>query len=281
MVGLLPFMEQANVFNNLPLPPNAQPWRNRAPWNIQLPNITCPSDPLNSAGTPDVAYFLGKTSYRYSMGDSILNVNSGSSASNAIPLPAAAQPRSYRGMFGYVSSVKMGDVTDGTSNTLVMSERVYADFRPGTNPGASFLQGLVWNTYPAATLAATPGICMAERGPSGRYLNPAAVKGNQGDRWGAGDVERNAINTVLAPNGPGCCAGGSIGGNCTTMLTPPTSYHTGGVHGVLVDGSVHFISQNIDTGNLNAAEVTSGLSPYGVWGALGSKSGGEVGGGIQ
>lgn len=45
---------------------------------------------------------------------------------------------------------------------------------------------------------------------------------------------------------------------------------------VLADGSVRFISENINTGNLAAPSVNSGPSPYGVWGALGTKSGGEV-----
>ena len=42
------------------------------------------------------------------------------------------------------------------------------------------------------------------------------------------------------------------------------------------DGSVHFISENIDTGNLSVEQSYVGPSMYGVWGALGSKDGGEV-----
>lgn len=47
---------------------------------------------------------------------------------------------------------------------------------------------------------------------------------------------------------------------------------------VLADGSVRFITESIDTGNLAASDVRNrgGNSPYGVWGALGSISGGEV-----
>jgi prepilin-type processing-associated H-X9-DG protein len=54
----------------------------------------------------------------------------------------------------------------------------------------------------------------------------------------------------------------------------PTSYHKGGVNLALVDGSVRFISETIDAGTANAA-VNSGASPFGVWGALGSRDGGE------
>jgi len=42
------------------------------------------------------------------------------------------------------------------------------------------------------------------------------------------------------------------------------------------DGAVRFISENIDSGNLSTAQATTGKSPYGVWGALGSMSGSET-----
>lgn len=45
------------------------------------------------------------------------------------------------------------------------------------------------------------------------------------------------------------------------------------------DGSVRFISQSIDTGNLAVVAPAAnggGASPYGVWGALGSARGGET-----
>ena len=63
------------------------------------------------------------------------------------------------------------------------------------------------------------------------------------------------------------------------------SFHSGGVQVLMVDGSVQFVSETIDTGTVGAVgdgsgldepNPTSGPSPYGVWGALGSVSGGEV-----
>ena len=47
----------------------------------------------------------------------------------------------------------------------------------------------------------------------------------------------------------------------------------------MADGSVRFVSNNIDTGNLAAIapSADSGAgSPYGVWGALGSMNAGDV-----
>jgi hypothetical protein len=52
---------------------------------------------------------------------------------------------------------------------------------------------------------------------------------------------------------------------------------------VLVDGSVRFFSDNINCGNLGAAQPAldqntpfGGPSSYGVWGALGSIGGGDT-----
>jgi hypothetical protein len=50
----------------------------------------------------------------------------------------------------------------------------------------------------------------------------------------------------------------------------------GGVNVGVMDGAVRFISNTIYCGNLNAAAVQNGPSPFGVWGALGSPSGGET-----
>jgi prepilin-type processing-associated H-X9-DG protein len=95
-----------------------------------------------------------------------------------------------------------------------------------------------------------------------------------GLRWADGNVGFTAVNTVLPPNSPSCQTGTWDGDD---GLYPPTSYHPGGVNGAMADGSVRFLSDNIDTGNLAAPAPTALMdsSPYGVWGALGSRMGGE------
>ena len=60
-------------------------------------------------------------------------------------------------------------------------------------------------------------------------------------------------------------------------IYPPSSNHTGGVNAVMGDGSVRFIRSSINVGNQNARGTSlNGLSPYGVFGAMGTRSGGEV-----
>ena len=83
-------------------------------------------------------------------------------------------------------------------------------------------------------------------------------------------------NTIIPPNGPSCKNGNDNQHDRDGIMTM-TSQHTGGAQVLLGDGSVRFISENIDSGNLTAAAPTGGTpSPYGVWGSLGSVQGGEV-----
>jgi prepilin-type processing-associated H-X9-DG protein len=64
------------------------------------------------------------------------------------------------------------------------------------------------------------------------------------------------------------------------MFSTATSFHSGGVNVCLGDGSVRFVSETIDAGDLGTTSapthpVDSGESPFGVWGAYGSVNGGE------
>jgi prepilin-type processing-associated H-X9-DG protein len=96
-------------------------------------------------------------------------------------------------------------------------------------------------------------------------------------------MSQTGFNTVAPPNSIACGSGRSDGhcwaAGCQNVM-PPDSYHPGGVNGLMADGSVHFFSETIDTGYLNDptrnASPTSGESPYGVWGALGTRSSGEA-----
>ena len=97
--------------------------------------------------------------------------------------------------------------------------------------------------------------------------------GTRGGRWSDGAGLFTRFNTMLPPNSPSCMEADNhwLGG-----MYSAASSHTGGVNAAFADGSVRFISQNIDSGNQGLRESLTGQSPYGVWGALGSKSGGEV-----
>ena len=94
--------------------------------------------------------------------------------------------------------------------------------------------------------------------------------------WSDGQAERVGFTTVLPPNAPSCNNDANVNADSTGGVLNPASYHNNGVMGLIAHGSVRFISQTINCGNLAAGQVTAGPSPYGVWGLLGSTDGRET-----
>lgn len=178
-----------------------------------------------------------------------------------------------RGLFGYRDCVSMRDITDGTSNTIAMSERRKASFAPGDHNAPRINEGVQLGVTNVRT---NPIECLSYVGNNGYYADPTTVKGASGVRWQDGQTTWVGFTTVIGPNGPSCAEDTNTGGDSQHMVHPPTSQHTGGVNALMADGAVRFISDNIDTGNLGLPGVNAGPSPYGVWGALGSKAGNEA-----
>ncbi len=280
-VGLLPFIEQGALFNliaspwaaigaNPPSLPFGPPrdFLYYPPWLTNVVAFRCPSAP---DGIPysNNATVLGRQNYPMCLGDMILNSH-GLGFTNTSTTPLAP---SYRGSFGYGRFVRIAEMTDGTSNTIIIGEKANAvDARNVKGLAAANVPGLNTN----------PSVCLA-RASGGFYLPTLRARSaggvdiqdlrTHGSLWHTGLGPFIGFQTVLAPNSPSCMV---ENWGDTWGLSSASSYHTGGVQVCFGDGSVRFISQTIDTGNLTLPEVTSGPSPYGVWGALGSRSGGEV-----
>jgi prepilin-type processing-associated H-X9-DG protein len=82
------------------------------------------------------------------------------------------------------------------------------------------------------------------------------------------------FTTNAPPNAPSCAWNNHDAQN---GLYPPSSRHTGGVNVAMGDGSVRFITDGINVGNLSSAATgLNGPSPFGVFGALGTRSSGEA-----
>ncbi|MBM4058400.1 MAG: DUF1559 domain-containing protein [Planctomycetes bacterium] len=121
---------------------------------------------------------------------------------------------------------------------------------------------------------------MARVGANGQYVAGTNTRPWRGQRWADGGTTFTGFQTVTPPNGPSCIEGDwdALGGAVSA-----SSNHPGGVNAVMGDSSVRFITNNIDTGNLSLSwrayngDGSPGgrASPYGVWGAMGSRAGRE------
>jgi prepilin-type N-terminal cleavage/methylation domain-containing protein/prepilin-type processing-associated H-X9-DG protein len=274
-IGLFPFMEQSSLYNRIangdptatpPVPPfGTDALANWSGYNGFPAFLRCPSDP----GTYDVVQsgaYRGNerfANYAFSQGDDFSMVN------DMDALGGQRLTTGARGMFGTDQWFGFGRVTDGLSNTLAMSERLRQGYRTDftvtagshdQRQGQAVVAGLRNN--PALALARTDG---------SKFLAGTRVQGRFGSVTTRGHTHFVGFTTVIGPNGP-------VARDSEWGVFPPSSMHTGGVNVVLGDGSVRFLSNSIDTGNLSIVTPHGfgGPSPYGIFGALGSKAGGEV-----
>jgi prepilin-type N-terminal cleavage/methylation domain-containing protein/prepilin-type processing-associated H-X9-DG protein len=270
-VVLLPYMEQKAIYDKF-ANNNFSPggWVNisdpNAPVHDAIPTFFCPSD----GGARNYDKNRPARNYMMSMGDWTMQHHD-----------AERQVVNPRGPFGTFRSPRrpgqlynFAAVVDGLSNTAAFSERVVgqniADVKGGfaqsayVMPGATVLPGM---------LGIVPLDCKTTGISGNRYVTPGGGDVT-GRYWSDGSSVASGFNTILPPNAPSCTASGYASQE-SRILAPPTSNHPGGVNVCMLDGSVRFISETIDTGNLSLGLVDGGPSNYGVWGALGSRAGGE------
>ena len=235
-----------------------------SPRSAILDGLLCPSNGITRSMVP--VNHTGPTCYRFNQGD-----NPGSFNNNAL----------VRGPFGYRERNELGAVSDGLSNTLAISEKAI-----DSNPAGGALDIKVQ----AATYAVAADGGFTSTGISDRRTCIGSAVNGQYQfgiggmtngfsyrwswQWAGGHWYHIGFVTVLPPNSPSCY---NRAANYQAMFAA-TSFHTGGVNVTLMDGSARFISESIDSGTENAfpnPAAPSGPSPFGIWGAMGSRDGGE------
>jgi prepilin-type N-terminal cleavage/methylation domain-containing protein/prepilin-type processing-associated H-X9-DG protein len=264
-IGILPFIEQGQMYDQIMagdpthaevIPPGGpHAWAGWAVWNNSPAMLRCPSDPGNVTG--------GRWStYSFCLGDQANGILNG---------------QNLRGVFSNRRGARFGEVSDGLSNTIMMSEKLIHAVGPrGQDPvpvGFQQVEGVL-GTASVPNSHITPSLC--RQAVIGRFFaDGTAVNNRSGIAWQDGQPHYVAFNTILPPNSPSCFASGSWGDQ-NQMILSASSRHPGGVNVLLCDGSVTFVSDSINVGDSSAQPQNSGISPFGVWGALGSKAGGET-----
>ena len=109
---------------------------------------------------------------------------------------------------------------------------------------------------------------------------PTSPNQGRGFRWADSMPLMTGFNTMLPPNRELC-----FGGDSTTIGSlSSSSRHQGGTHVAMADGAVVFMTDSIDYGSGKATVIRGGTnerapgspSPFGLWGALGTRSHNEV-----
>ncbi|PAY18719.1 general secretion pathway protein GspG [Rhodopirellula sp. SM50] len=314
LVGLTPFMEQQAIWDEIsqpsrinatdPTTPFANPWPamgpaphlNRyRPWVTEIPTLRCPSDP--GVGLPA----LGRTNYGACMGDSIhwavrgpIDFDRGQNRADFwVPKQTNGYARNSlacdRGAFVPHKDSKFRDILDGLSNTIMMGE-IITDLQDRDKRGRQTRNANLAGNGNSVILQ-NPKWCedQGQIDPDRpKFWDPAApVDGGAGNgrgyRWADFRIMFSGMSTILPPNSEIC----GINNTGNTLIGSASSRHQGGAHVLMGDGAVIFMTDSVEAGNsrnpmvyLNGTPANNNVpgsqSPYGLWGALGTRASSET-----
>ncbi len=212
---ILPYLEQGNLFAQYNL---TQPVQNSAAIQTLVKTYLCPSDL-----TPPTAFTITDVNWNP------VCMAAPSSYAACCGGGVKTEAATGNGSFYRNSAVRLTDITDGTSSTIFLEERAFANVE-GTWVGA----------------------------PSGGYCNQGVYNPN----GVPGKIGQGASDLVLIHAGTN---NSSTGRN----LDDASSRHTGGSNFLYADGSVHFVlniqSGSADSttlqamGTISGGEVTSSI----------------------
>lgn len=238
-VSILPFIEQKALADQFAWVPNGAfiDYYN-GPMQVKVQSFLCPSStPYRDNGNWE--WWNGPGSnYAWCSGSSVYTA-------------WGAGRQSFNGMFQVQSELQMAEVTDGLSNTAMLSEILSGD---GNSSVAKYPFDVFYaqggdSPYNAVVDKNFP--TQAELNSIGEACkNPAGHRSNGGALWAWYPHAQVLFNTPAPPNwqypscGGNCCPGGAH--DWGVGIIPPRSLHPGGVNLALGDASVRFVSSTID-----------------------------------
>ena len=235
-VRILPFIEQNALYDQFSF--NATWSANYGgPMQRRVHAFLCPSAPL----------------YVGSIGWSGPGVNyawcSGSSPHTG---GGGADGTGQNGMFMNNRDFRMADATDGTSNTIFVSEILSGSGTTSTTEGKYPFDVFYGGDANITAILDRNFPTQAELDTIGLGCETAAegVRGNCGTLWAWYAHAQSLFNAAAPPNwsypscGGACCPGGAH--DWGWGVIPPRSMHPGGVVVGLGDGSIRFVSETIN-----------------------------------
>jgi prepilin-type N-terminal cleavage/methylation domain-containing protein/prepilin-type processing-associated H-X9-DG protein len=222
---ILPYIEQGSVYEQLGDQTDnfTLSWydKNRNGQNIDtvdasktvIKSYICPSDPMGGLNTKMSS--LGKSNYGGSAG--------------------LVGPADWSGVFGINSNIKLRDVLDGTSTTLMISEN-----STNRDPDGTPTCGYTTSTTSCGFTAPIGTPCPCDN-QGAIWTGPRGING-AGNTWTSGITQYDVLN---------------YGGSSAIYLINrssanwgddwiTSSAHRGGVQVTMVDGSVRFLTENLD-----------------------------------
>jgi hypothetical protein len=291
--SLFPGMEQDAVYNAIygspttiapgdsQAPTNSPAWYapSVAAYRVEISSLLCPSDGNNRKPTELAP---ARINYRACQGDWCAAGGSGNGADDFRGIVTGI------GLWG-----KLSVITDGTSNTILASERNCGGGMPNDlRSGIHYVAGVFHSSTTARLL--NPQTCLvSDLNGSNEILNGIQdVSSSSGGWWsntgGYSWLDSASFfltfQTILPPNAPSCSQLNTTVPQDGRTLVPASSYHPGGVNLVLCDGATRFVSNTVDVGSelnlppggtTSAPEAPTANSRYGVWGAMGTPQGKE------
>lgn len=252
---ILPYLEQANKYNQFNFDRDVHGDNANAAARTQdVPIFLCPSDPSSATFAVTLpsgaTAAMGRGNYHASIGNDSRPTNKDGTTGGLFYVEFTSTQ--WKTLLNRPGAVKIGDVSDGTSNTAMFAEIKRGNFAGTRNPPVEpwDCRNLSPNAIPVGTNAALqvpPTTCDS--------MTQASL-GYSGLQYHRSFANTSFYTHTVPPN--------YQGGDCTDLSNlhlAARSFHSGGVNVGLCDGSIRFVAQNID--------------PL-VWRIFGSRADGQV-----
>ncbi len=230
VVSVLPYLEQKPLFDMWNFNYTFDAGQNTQARRTRLNIMRCPSDTDFPGSEPGTNYV--------------------GSAGSTVTLWMEDVSNGGNGWFNRHREVAFQDVTDGTSNVVLLGEILTGDNSQSITSDTDIvrigsLASFADNKFPTQSELETAGISCDGADPQ-----EEPSRSRCGSDWSAPYPYQTVFNTAAPPNWRHrTCAMGTTFGACADRsgIYPARSRHPGGVVATMGDAKVRFVSENVDT----------------------------------